>query len=276
VKGHARLTAVTLGEKEDREAAAADELIGLGAEIVGGVAATAVGFLAAGPPGALAGAAAGPVLTHSLRRVGAEVRNRIMGPREQVRVGAALAYAVDAIRIRLEAGESPRANSFIRPRKDGERSGAEEIAEAVLLAAQREHEENKLRHYGSLLASIAFDSEIDQGSANYLTVLVSSISYRQLCLLSLAMAEGGISPLQKSLAGEMLAREVTDLQRRGALIPDIFSDDVSAGGAIFFFLSELGLDLVKRMNLAAISDNDTDSLRPLMRFQRTPSRSPFE
>src|ERR1051326_659774 len=65
------------------------------------------------------------------------------------------------------------------------RSTAEEIAEAVLVAAERDHEERKLRYYGNLLANLAFSDGIDRAEANLLTRLAQGLSYAQLCLLSI-------------------------------------------------------------------------------------------
>ena len=67
-----------------------------------------------------------------------------------------------------------------------DRSPADEIAEAVLIAAQREHEEQKLPYIANLLAFVAFESRIDRGMANYLIKLASFLTYRQLCILELA------------------------------------------------------------------------------------------
>jgi hypothetical protein len=47
----------------------------------------------------------------------------------------------------------------------------------VLLAAQREHEERKLRFMGNLIANLAFHPEIDRGYANYLIRLAEKLSF---------------------------------------------------------------------------------------------------
>ncbi len=57
--------------------------------------------------------------------------------------------------------------------------------EGVVLAAQREAEEKKVRLYGNLLANLAFDQSTSRSQANFLIRLGEDLSYRQLCLLSL-------------------------------------------------------------------------------------------
>lgn len=64
-------------------------LIGTGSEIAGGAAAGALGFLLGGPVGAVVGGASGSAAAAALRHVGEEVSERLLGPREQVRVGGA-------------------------------------------------------------------------------------------------------------------------------------------------------------------------------------------
>jgi hypothetical protein len=64
--------------------------------------------------------------------------------------------------------------------------------EALLYAAQREHEERKLPFLANLYAYFAFESQIDQGMANYLVKLASTaLTYRQYCLLEIARTPAG-------------------------------------------------------------------------------------
>lgn len=159
-------------------------LLNAGAEIAGGVAGAAVGLLAAGPPGALAGGASGPLITMALKRLGAEVSQRLLAPREQKRIGATLAFAVNRIKERLDQNDKLRDDGFF-DRRLSSPSTAEEVFEGVVLAAQREHEERKLPFMGNLMANLAFHPEIDRGYANYLIKLAEGLSFRQLSLLLL-------------------------------------------------------------------------------------------
>ena len=54
-----------------------------------------------------------------------------------------------------------------------------------MFSAQREHEENKLKYYGNLVANIAFDKTISREQANQLVSLAQKLSYRQIKLLNL-------------------------------------------------------------------------------------------
>src|SRR4051794_7211740 len=96
---------------EREEAVAAKKLIEGGAELAGASVGAAIGLIG-GPPGAFGGAAAGVAATRVLRRLGAEVEQRWLAPRQRVRAGAALAVAADTIAKRLDAGDLVRDDSF--------------------------------------------------------------------------------------------------------------------------------------------------------------------
>lgn len=161
-----------------------NELIDVGSEITGSVAGSVAGFYIAGPFGAVAGATAAPLVTHLFRKISTEVKNRFLSNREEVRIGATLTFAISKIKENLDNGKQIRQDDFF---KEGvqNRSAAEEILEGVLIASQREHEEKKLKFYGNLVASIAFHPEISRAQANLILRLGSSISYPQMCLLTL-------------------------------------------------------------------------------------------
>jgi hypothetical protein len=158
------------------------EIIEAGSDVAGNAVGAAMGFIAGGPPGTvIGGAAAGPVVTRGMRWVATELRSRLTGQREVERVGATLAYSIEAIQELLEAGVSVRNDGFFED--EGERSAANEIAEGVVLAAQRSYEEKKLKYLGRLHAAIAFDSRTSRYQANHLLKLFDSLSYQQLAIL---------------------------------------------------------------------------------------------
>jgi len=70
-------------------------------------------------------------------------------------------------------------------KKPNDRSTAEEIFEGVIFAAQREHEEKKLKFLGNLFANLAFNPQFDRTQSNLLIKIAQRCSYRQLCLLAL-------------------------------------------------------------------------------------------
>ncbi len=171
-----------MAEAGDRNEAI-QQLVAKGSEIVGPAAAGAMSALLPGPGGAVLGGAVAAPLTDLLRRIGDEAQGRVLGERERVRVGAAMLYAHAKFRENEASGKRLREDDFFGA-KPGQRAAAEEIGEAVLLAAQREHEEKKLRFLGSLLGNVPFRPDIDRYQANHLIRLVSALSYRQVLVLA--------------------------------------------------------------------------------------------
>lgn len=169
---------------DDRDADAAEHFIEAAAEVTGGMAGAALGFVVGGPPGALGGAATAPLMTRTLRFVARELRERILGPREELRIGTAITHAAERVRERLEAGEEVRNDGFFGRNPAG-RSEADEIVEGVLLAAQRSYEERKVPYHGRLLAGISFDEGVGRAEANHLLQLLEDLSYQQFVLLQL-------------------------------------------------------------------------------------------
>ena len=112
--------------------------------------------------------------------------NRVLASREKARVGVVYALAAHKIKERLDNGEQLRTDDFF-DRDVTDRSKSDEIVEAMLISAQREHEEKKLLYLANLLAFIAFESRVDVGMANYMIKIASSLTYRQYCILALAV-----------------------------------------------------------------------------------------
>ena len=83
-----------------------NKLINCRAEIAGGAIGGALGFLAGGPIGAAAGGAGGSLAAIALKHIGQEASERLLGPREKVRIGGVLAIAAANVKERLENGET--------------------------------------------------------------------------------------------------------------------------------------------------------------------------
>jgi hypothetical protein len=154
------------------------ELIEGGSELAGAAVGGALGLIG-GPTGVLAGAAGGVFLTRTLKRVGTELRDRLLGPRQEVRVGAAFAFAANEIRERLEQGERERDDGWFEADASGRPKG-EELLEGVLLNAANAYEERKVPYLGWLYASLAFDAGIGRDYANFLMRLADRLTFRQL------------------------------------------------------------------------------------------------
>ena len=138
-----------------------------------------VGFLA-GP--------AGVIVSGTLKGIGKDIKERQLSPREDFRVGKVLAIAALEIHHRIENGESLRNDGFF-DRKSTGRSEAGEIAEAIMLKCQREPQEKKIPYMGYLKAGIAFDSNISADMGHQLIKAAEELTYRQLCILKLAVVK---------------------------------------------------------------------------------------
>lgn len=95
-----------------------------GAELAGAMTGAAVGTIA-GPIGVAGGAAVGFVAPKVFRRVGAEIRDRLLGPAEQDRIGTVYSLAAREVVERLGGGESFREDGFFETNEDGSNPGAE-------------------------------------------------------------------------------------------------------------------------------------------------------
>lgn len=165
-----------------RRASGIRKLISAGAEVAGGAIGGALGFLAGGPAGAAALGAAGAAAASALKHIGEEASERLLAPREAVKVGGVLALIAAEVSSRTASGEKLRTDDFF---KESGRSAAEEVAESVLLKSQREAEEKKLPYMAHLFAGIAFDRTVSAAMAHQLVKAAEQLTYRQLCLLRL-------------------------------------------------------------------------------------------
>ena len=253
-------------ERETEKSDGIRQLISYGAEISGGAAGAALGWFVGGPVGAVVGGAGGPMAAIALKNLGQEIIERQLGTREKMRVGAAFAIAAADIRERIEAGESLREDGFFHEKQSG-RSDAEEVAEHVLLKAQREPEEKKIQYMGYLLSSIAFDSEINVYMAHQLIKIADQFTYRQLCILKLCVVKDNFGLRDKDYAGlgrMTLRNAVYSLLTECLDLCDREYIDVKGAAVIFpinivpkhMHMKELGSDLFHLMKLSLIADED--------------------
>jgi hypothetical protein len=234
------------------------------AEIAGNAAAAALGFLAPNPFGAALLGAGGSVAAMILKSVGDEVAERMLGPREKVRLGAALAISASHIQDRIEKGHMLRDDGFFDPKTDG-RSDAEEVAEGVLQKAQREVEERKVPYMGYLLSNIAFASDISLAMAHQIIKAAEQLTFRQLCILKLSVEKEAFSLRAADYRGGysfskelyQILYECLDLYHRGF---------VSIGGEVAFGPTDIapakltvqgmGEDIFNLMRLNSIPNED--------------------
>lgn len=139
--------------------------------------------------GAVSSAAFRPVasiLTSAVK----EMLSRHLSDKEAERTIFCMVAVANKIKANLDAGASLRGDGYFEKPKRG-RSQSEQIAENVLMKAQREPEDKKQHYLANLLANLSFDwggkpgiyGRVDPWTANSMIATAESLSYRQLCLL---------------------------------------------------------------------------------------------
>ena len=140
------------------------------------------------------------------QRVSHEVAHRLLGDREQVRVGGVLTMSIQELEKRLQSGHTLRNDNFFQKDTAGaDRSNADEIIEGVLKCAQSEYQEKKLRHLAYFWANACI-SHHDAGTLNYLLVLFDQLSYRQLAILTMI----GLYEANQATRGNLWGLRETD------------------------------------------------------------------
>lgn len=265
----------TLTDKES-ETNSNDKLkaiLNFGAEIAGGAVSAAAGLLIAGPAGAILGGASGPAATNALKKIGQEASDRLLSPRETVRVGGALAIAASHIKARSDRGDILRSDGFFERAHSG-RTDAEEVVESVLLKSQREAEERKIPFLAYLFANVAFDPEISGQLAHQMIKAAETMTYRQLCILKMIGLKGNYALRSGDYRGQthfakslyQVLYECVDLYHRGF---------VNFGGEVAFGptdvkpssmgLQGIGADLFTQMGLATIPEADVSVVAAQLR-----------
>lgn len=250
------------------------KLISTGAEIAGGAVGGALGFLAGGPTGAALGGAGGAAAAAALKHIGEEASERLLAPREQVRIGGVLAIAAEEIRQRVERGEPVRTDGFFESRNGG-RPDAEEVAESILLKSQREAEEKKIPYMGHLFAAVAFDPQISPQMAHQIIKTVEQLTYRQLCIFKLATVKQNLNLKNGDYrdAGGNFSKdlyqilyECLDIYHRGLVNfggeAAFGPTDINPGGIT---IQGLGVDIFNLMKLALIPNEDIEPIAGQLR-----------
>lgn len=159
------------------------EIIDKGSEISGSLAGAAIGLAIAGPVGALGGAAIGPLVALAFKKAGLELSEKLLSPREIVRVGATYALALNKIANDISKGRLVREDDFFTVQQD-DRSKAEILLEGTLLKARNDYEEKKIKYYSNFLANLNFDESISYEKGNTLLRILERLSYRQIAILA--------------------------------------------------------------------------------------------
>ena len=148
-------------------------------------------------------------------------------PRERVRAGAVLAFAVEYAATQHRTGRVARTDGWFDDRP-GSRPAADELAESVIGAARRSTDERRVRHVGYLLAEAAVSPDVDLDLAGRALRLAESLSWRQLALLAAVGRRDRVPLPMAPLEDEPRAwvawgarEDVTDLQTAGLLAPPL-------------------------------------------------------
>ncbi|MEA2526822.1 MAG: hypothetical protein QOF73_4049 [Thermomicrobiales bacterium] len=254
----------------------------IAAEVGGRSAGAVIGFQVGGVEGAIAGATSGSIATRTLRATAVEFVSRTLSKREMQRAATAWGHAVRRIEERQKAGERPREDGFFDDDLT-ERAAAKEIAEGLLIAAQRQHEERKLRYLGNLYANLVFSPILDRGSANAVLRQAEELSYRQFCVLAISakrqrlgsMGEHRLRiPWNQLLMSKAtpintltVLDEIMDMQRRSLVeISEVAHGHISnvitvqkLGGTLFDLLELEGIERSHLAEIEALIDLPTDA-----------------
>jgi hypothetical protein len=159
-----------------------------------------------------------------LRAVAAEAA-LLTVPRERVRAGAALAFAIEHAATLHRDGRPVRIDGWFDPRP-GSRPVAEEITESVIAAARRSTDERRVRHLGYLLAEATVSPDVDADVVGRALRIAESLSWRQLAMLAGVGRRDRVPLPMAPLTDDPRAwnawaarDDVTDLQRAGLLDP---------------------------------------------------------
>lgn len=133
-----------------------------------------------GVEGVLVGTLANGIIVKIFKDIG----DRLLSDRENKKIIESCAYSIGKISDNIQANITLRSDDFFR-NSGANRSNAEEIFEGVLLSAQKEHEEKKLKYYGYLFANIAFDATVSRNFANQLISISNRLTYRQLQIIAM-------------------------------------------------------------------------------------------
>jgi hypothetical protein len=117
---------------------------------IGGVAGLAATIVTGEP---IVGTVASPLISS----LTSDMAGRLLSQREKARIGGALAFAMEQFDSNLKAGHELRSDDFFLS-SSTENSMAAEVLEGALLAAQKEHEEKKIRHIGYLMANLCLQT----------------------------------------------------------------------------------------------------------------------
>jgi hypothetical protein len=171
-------------------------------------------------------------------------------PRERIRAGAVLAFAVEHSVTLARSGRALRNDAYFSGRP-GARPPVGEVIEGAVTAARLSADERRVRHLGYLLAEVAFSADVDAEVVGRALRLAEPLNWRQLALLA-GVGRRDRAPLPMAALADdpagwrpWAAREdLADLQRSGLLDPPV--EAPRPGGAVRPRLRAADLRLTRR------------------------------
>ncbi|MCF8023147.1 MAG: hypothetical protein K9L17_10690 [Clostridiales bacterium] len=262
-----------------------NDLLDKGTDIIGGSIGGVIGFLLGGPGGAAVGELTGVLVRESLNKFLSDMASRELSIREKDRVGACARCVIDKIRAKIMSGEEVRDDGFFPRDSASTRSPSEEIFEGILLKCKNEHEEKKIHLNANIFVNIAFKSNVSIGEANHLMQIAESLTYRQLCLLSLfkikdiegiKLRDFNLYKTEYSISYETLSvlQEVLDLINNWGMVGTYDFENKSMGNIVEsidlitpnnLMLTEYGKRLCEILNIEEINRNEINELIDILK-----------
>lgn len=161
------------------------QIIEKGANVVGATTGAVFSVITGSPEFGVGTAALGASGVY--QRIGVEIADRMLAPREQARIGGVMARSAEILKSELDRGRPLRDDGFFDSPPDG-RSDAEEVLEGVLRKAQTEYEERKLPYLACLWSNACLDETLGPAKLNYLVKLSEQLTYRQFVIVAMVGA----------------------------------------------------------------------------------------
>ena len=225
-----------------------------------------------------AGMAAGGFIQQRL----ADYLNRMLSPRQELRVFTASALAVNYIEEILKREELRNDGFFSEGTVS--RSDAAEVVDSMLFAVGNEEQEKKIPYMAHLIANAAFDESISADSACYYLQIFRSLTYRQLCMINVVvkkdhfqlrdkskvnMVEMNIPETQpnnlqeffQSCEEDIICYEFLDLHIKGYITLQMSHNTLMVFNTFAMIprtatLSKVVFNVYRHMNLCTIPDED--------------------
>ncbi|MFP5372171.1 MAG: hypothetical protein ACLGI3_15695 [Actinomycetes bacterium] len=171
-------------------------------------------------------------------------------PRERVRAGAVLAFAVEYAVTLARSGRRLRTDAFFAGRP-GARPASGEVLEGIVTAARASSDERRVRHLGYLLAEVAYSTDVDAELVGRALRLAGPLNWRQLAILAgvgrrdrIPLPMAALDDDPAGWNGWAAREDVADLQRLGLLDPPVPAP--RPGGAALPRLRTADLRLTRR------------------------------